>query len=117
MIFGCKKSSLIMLCLIVLLFFSSCSEEEDYLSVDEANEKFNAAIHKSNYCDVGDDCIVFGAECPLDCWYYISKEEESEIQNKHDSIIEEYEKGKSSCSYECIEPFAATCVNNVCRGN
>lgn len=114
MILRPKFAALILLSLMALVISPSCSEEDDYITADQANHKFHEEIQKSNFCDVSGDCIVFGAECPLDCWYYINKERKASVQQKHDSLIELYENGGTSCSYDCIDPLAATCINQRC---
>ena len=86
------------------------------MTADEITEIFAREVEKANSCNSDTDCVVFSADCPLDCWYYINKDKQIELRAIHDELIDRYEAGATSCSYGCVDPMLPVCLNLKCIG-
>lgn len=95
----------VLLFLAVCLPIFGCGPSEE-----KVQEDFEDFVSTRRDCSLDDDCAVKSFGCPLGCATVYNSEYEDEIQEEADRLLRKYERGGTSCDYDCAvapEPVRA----------
>lgn len=75
--------------------------------------KVQAEIDDAAFCDVPEDCVSVGSQCPFGCNILVNESEAERI----DGLLDRYNRSHPvSCVYDCAAMLDVACEQNQCVG-
>jgi hypothetical protein len=104
----CRMSRTLRVMVIIVL--SGCIGR----SAEDVSQEFNAFVAERQACSATTECKLVGFGCPLGCGVYINARFEPEVAAKAKELIADYERGGTSCDYDCVQSPPPACTNGRC---
>jgi len=84
-------------------------------SADEVQAEFNAFVADHDDCQAATDCALITPGCPLGCTVALRADAVDEAEALAKDLIDDYERGGTSCAYGCVGSLRVSCTNQVCQ--
>jgi hypothetical protein len=94
---------------VIAALVASCSPSEA-----EIQEQFDAVLQRANRCQSPDQCVLIDLECPLGCRAAVQADRASSVRKQARELVDDYERGGTSCAYDCSAPGSASCEQGRC---
>jgi len=92
-----------------LLLTSGCGSSEE-----EIQAEFDRLVARSNACQSADECVIVSPGCPLGCFVAVNRDHQSKVAQEANELIADYERGGTSCAYDCATLDEVSCTEGRC---
>ena len=81
---------------------------------DNAESDWDAFMADNLTCEVVDDCVSLGSQCPFGCTIPVATAFETEAKAELDRLTSKLNQSGKDCDYDCAE-MVLSCTNNRCE--
>lgn len=93
-----------------ILSLLGCAADED-----EIQAEFDSYVAARQSCEDDGDCALVYPGCPLGCYVVVATVHVNDVKHKAEELIDDYERGGSTCDYSCLEPPIPICPAGRCE--
>lgn len=99
-----------LIAMLSVVLAAACADRSE----GELQAEFDDFVRARSACNESPECTLIMPGCPLGCDVAVNVAHANTIRRKAEELVEEYESGGQTCTYNCAPPPEPECRMGHC---